>query len=84
MAKEELENLTIEQLKKRKTLGAIVLVMLIVATTLSVWIVIYDLIIGDGLNTSLLVPAIACFVVAIPIYLGQKRVAMVLKNKVRH
>ena len=37
--------------------------------------------IGDGLNTSLLVSAIACFVVSIPIYLGKRKIDTELKEK---
>ncbi len=80
MAKEKVKNPTIEQLKKRKKLGSILLAILTFSVVLSLLVVIYNLLTGEGLNTSLLVAAFGCFMVAIPIYLGKKKIDMELKN----
>ena len=73
MGKENLEKFTTKQLEKRKKLGSILLIILISAGVLDIAIAIYFLIIGKGLNTSLIVPAIGCLVIALPIYIGLKR-----------
>ena len=74
MAKDNLEDIGTEKLKKRKNFGSILLVILIAAAVLDGSVVIYDLIIGNGLETYLIVPAIACFVISIPIYMGIKKI----------
>ena len=73
MEKENPEKFTTKQLEKRKKLGTILLITLISVGILVIAIAIYFLIIGRGLNASLFGPAIGCFVIALPIYIGLKR-----------
>ena len=72
MGKENLEKFTTKQLEKRKNLGTILITILISVGVFVLAIAIYFLTIGKGLNASLVVPAIGCFVVALPIYIGLK------------
>lgn len=81
MENEKLKNLSIEQLQKKKKFGAILLIILIAAVILDCAAAIYNLIIGDGLNIYLITPAIACFVIAIPMYIGFKKIEEELRNR---
>ncbi len=74
MAKEKLENFTIEKLRKRKKIFSILIVILIVVAVFDVSVLIYNLIIKNGFNISLFVNATACFSVSIPLYLVKKEI----------
>ena len=74
MAKENLEDLSVEKLNKRKIFVSILLIILFVAAVLDVAIAVYDAIIGNGINIYLIAPAFACIAIAIPIYTGLKKV----------
>ena len=77
----KLENLTTEQLRKRKKSASILLVILIAGVVLDSSVLIFVLIVGDGFNISLIGAAIACFVIYIPIFLGKKKIDEELKNR---
>jgi predicted permease len=81
MVKEEIKKLTNRQLQKRKKLSTAILIILITAAVLNGALVIYDLIIGDGFNSSLFIPAIACLVIALPIALGKNQIKEEMKNR---
>jgi hypothetical protein len=74
MAKEKIEDISTEKLIKRKKFASILIVILIAVAVLDGAAVIYDLIVGDGFEIYLFVPAIACFVIAIPMYMGLKKI----------
>ena len=73
MANENLDKFTTNQLVKRKKLGFSLLVILITVGTIDIAIAIYFLFIGKVINTFLLTPALGCFVIALPIYMGFKK-----------
>ena len=81
MAQENIEDLSTEKLNRRRNFATVLLVILFIAIVLDVAIVIRDLIIGDGINTSLFVPAIACLVVSIPISVGLKKIKAELNGR---
>ena len=81
MAQENIEDLSIEKLNRRRNFVTVLLVILIVAAVLDSAIVIRDLIIGDGINTSLIAPAIACLVVSVPISMGLKKIKAELNGR---
>ena len=74
MGNKKLEKFTTEKLRSRKKIASILIVILIAAAVLDVSVLIYSLIIGKGFNISLIVPATACFVISIPMYLGKKKI----------
>ncbi len=70
MAKEKLEDLSLDKLKKRKKFGVILLCILIGVVILSIIV----LLIGEKqLDTSHLIAVSSCLVCALPIYLGIKK-----------
>ena len=81
MENKKLEKITTEKLRSKKKIASILIVVLITAVVGDVSMLIYDLIIGKGFNISLFVPAIACFVILIPIYLGKKNIDEELKKR---
>ena len=81
MEKEKLEKHTTERLRKRKKIASIILVILFAVALLDLSVLLYNLFIGHGFNISLFVPALACFVISIPIYLGKKKIDEELKNR---
>lgn len=74
-------NLTTKQLQKRKKYASRLLVILIAAVVIDGSALIYNLVIGKGFSSTLFVPAAACFVVFIPIYMGKKKIEGKLKNR---
>ena len=84
MGKENLEKFTTKQLEKRKKLGFTLLIILISVGVLNIAIAIYFLIIGKGINITLVTPAIGCFVIALAIYIGLKRTKEELTNRENH
>ena len=42
---------------------------------------INDLVIGKGFTISLFVPAVACIVISMPIYMGKRKIEKELKNR---
>ena len=81
MEKGKLSNLTTKQLQKRKKYASVLLVILVAAVVLDGSVLIYNLIIGNGFINALFVPAAACFVILIPIYIGKKKIEGELKNR---
>ena len=73
MAKENLENISTERLIKRNKLAFAVLFILIVAIVLSVALLVYAIINGDGFQTYVFVSAGSCFLIGIIIYSGIKK-----------
>jgi ABC-type lipoprotein release transport system permease subunit len=74
MAREQLEDIGAERLIKRKKTASILLVILIAAIVLDSAALIYELILGNGFQTYLFVPAVSCFVIAIIMYSGLKKI----------
>jgi ABC-type lipoprotein release transport system permease subunit len=74
MAREQLEDISAERLIKRKKTASILLVILIAAIVLDSAALIYELILGNGFQTYLFVPAVSCFVIAIIMYSGLKKI----------
>ena len=81
MKKEKLEKTHTQQLRKTRKFGRLAIMLLIAAFVLDVFVLVYDVIIGDGFTISLFVSAVACFVIFIPIYLGNKRIDEELKRR---
>jgi len=81
MTKKSIEDLSSEKLNKRKIFGSILLLILIVAAVLDAAMVIYDIILGNGINIPLIAPAIACIVIAVPIFMGLKKINQDLKRR---
>jgi ABC-type lipoprotein release transport system permease subunit len=74
MAREQLEDIGAERLIKRKKTASILLVILIAAIVLDSAALIYELILGNGFQTYLFVPAVSCFVIAIIMYSGLQKI----------
>ena len=74
MAREQLEDIVAERLIKRKMTASILLVILIAAIVLDSAALIYELILGNGFQTYLFVPAVSCFVIAIIMYSGLQKI----------
>ena len=74
MAKEKIEDISTQKLLRRKKLTSTLLVLLIAATVLNGAGVIYELIIGNGFNINLFIPAIVCFGFALYMYKGLKNI----------
>lgn len=81
MEKGKCANLTTKQLQKRKKNAFMLLVILIAAIVIDGSALIYNLVIGKGLINALFVPAAACIVIFIPIYMGKKNIEEELKNR---
>ena len=81
MEKGKLANLTTKQLQNRKKYASVLLVILVAAVVLDGSVLIYNLVIGNGFINALFVPAAACFVILIPIYIGKKKIEGELKNR---
>jgi magnesium-transporting ATPase (P-type) len=81
MKKEKLEKTDTQQLRKTRKFGKLAIVLLTVAFVLDVFVLVYDVIIGDGFTIPLFVSAVACFVIFIPIYWGNKRIDKELKRR---
>ena len=73
--------LTPKQLQKRKKYASVLLVILIVAIVIDGSVLIYNLVIGNGFINALFVPAIACMVIFIPIYIGKKKIEGEIKDR---
>jgi len=81
MEKGKYADQTTEQLQKRRKVASVLLVILIVAIIIDAIALIYNLAIGEGFITTLFVPAAACFVVFIPIFIGKRKIEEELKNR---
>jgi len=81
MEKGKYANLTTKQLQKRIKYASILLVIIIAAVVLDASALIYNLVIGKGFLNTLIVPAVACIVIFIPIYTGKKKIEGELKNR---
>ncbi len=73
MAKEKLEDISLDKLRKRKKIGVVLLWVLIGAAILDIVVLLVSFIRAKQLDTALLISASACLVVALPIYLGIKK-----------
>ena len=73
-------NLTIKQLQKKQKYASILLVILFAAVVLDGSVLIYNLVMGKGFIYTLFVPAAACLVIFIPIYIGKKKIEGELQN----
>jgi hypothetical protein len=74
MAEQNLKDLSQDKLKKRKRLGIAVLCLLLGAAILEIIIILVDFINKKQPDFRLLGGAAACLVVALPIYLGIKKI----------
>jgi len=74
MATENLEEFSLAKLIRRKRLIVATLVILIFATVADGAIVIYDLVRGNGFNTMLFIPAIACLGFVFLMYSGLMKI----------
>jgi hypothetical protein len=74
MAREQIEDISIERLIKRKKIASTLIVILIAAIVLDSAALIYELILGNGFQTYLFFPAGACLVIAIILYSGLKKI----------
>ena len=81
MAREQLEDISAERLIKRKKTTSILLVILIAAIVLDSAALIYELILGNGFQTYLFVPAGACLVIAVIMNSGLKKIKEELANR---
>jgi|ETNmetMinimDraft_26_1059896.scaffolds.fasta_scaffold05594_4 Na+-transporting NADH:ubiquinone oxidoreductase subunit NqrD len=81
MKKEDFENLSSEQLKKKRKHGTILLIILFSAIILSVSITIYRQINGFDYDIASNTALIACLVIALPIYMGRKKIDTELRNR---
>jgi len=81
LEKEKYVNQSTEQLQNRKKVASVLIVILIVAILIDAIALIYNLAIGEGFITTLFVPAAACFVVFIPIYIGKKKIEEEIRNR---
>jgi len=74
MAKEELEDISLDKLRKRKKISVVLLWVLIGVSILSIIILLRDFIGGEQLNYSLLGGASPCLFFALYFYLGIKKI----------
>jgi len=81
MEKGKYANLTTKQLQKRKKYASILIVILIAAIMFDGSALIYNLVIGKGFINTLFVPAVACIMIFLPIYMGKKKIEGELKNR---
>jgi len=81
MEKGKYANLTTKQLQKRKKNASILIVILIAAIMFDGSALIYNLVIGKGFINTLFVPAVACIMIFLPIYMGKKKIEGELKNR---
>ena len=85
MAKEKLENLSIEQLSKKKRFASIIVGLLVGIFLLSMIIlVLKSMDTGEWGNSSTLVPGLACLVIALPMIIGIKNINLELKKRKTH
>ena len=73
MAKEKLEDLSLDKLRKRKKIGVVLLWVLIGAAFLNIIALLVDFIREKQLDTTFLISASSCLVVALLLYLGIKK-----------
>ena len=81
MKKEDIDNLSSEKLKKKRKYSTILLIILLSAIILSVSLTIYRQINGLGYDIAANTSLIACLVVALPIYMGRKKIDTELRNR---
>lgn len=81
MAEERFEELSTERLTRRKNLGSALLFILIAAAVLDGAAFIYDLFTDNKVNIYLMIMAIACLIIALPISLGLKKVKKELAGR---
>jgi len=81
MEKGKYASLTTKQLQKRKKYALILIVILIAALVLDGSALIYNLVVGKGFINVLFVPAAACILILMPIYMGKKNIEEELKNR---
>ncbi len=74
MAKEKLEDLSLDKLKKRKKISVVLLWVLIGVVILSIIIMLRDFIGEKQLETTLLISASPCLFFALYFYLGIKKI----------
>ena len=74
MAKEKLEDISLDKLRKRKKISVVLLWVLIGVSILSIIILLRDFIGGEQLNYSLLGGASPCLFFALYFYLGIKKI----------
>jgi hypothetical protein len=72
MVKDKLTEFTIDRLKKRKRTTSILIILLIVATFLSLGALLYDAIWGNATETYLVAPAGMCILLALLMSQGLK------------
>jgi len=74
MAKEKLEDLSLDKLRKRKKISVVLLWVLIGVVILSIIIMLRDFIGDKQLDTTLLISASPCLFFALYFYLGIKKI----------
>ncbi len=73
MAKEKLEDISLDRLRKRKKIGVVLLWVLVGAAILNIIVSLVDFIREKQLDTWQLIVASSCLVAALPTYLGIKK-----------
>lgn len=81
MPKEKLENLTVEQLKKRKRLMVSVLTIVTLAAVIDAAVFLYLIFIGDLSDLSFLIPGIVCIFFALFFFNGLKKLNTELNKR---
>ncbi len=74
MAKEKLEDISLDKLRKRKKISVVLLWVLIGVSILSIIIMLRDFIGDKQLDTTLLISASPCLFFALYFYLGIKKI----------
>ncbi len=74
MAKEKLEDLSLDKLRKRKKISVVLLWVLIGVAILGIIIMLRDFIGDKQLNTALLISTSPCLFFALYFYLGIKKI----------
>ena len=80
MEKRKYTNLTTKQLQKRKQCTRLIS-DLDCCVMIDESMLIYNLVIGKGFINTLFVPAVACIIIFLPIYMGKKKIEEELKNR---
>jgi uncharacterized membrane protein YobD (UPF0266 family) len=70
MKNEKLTKLTTEQLQRRKKIGTVLFIILIVIGLLSISLGIYSYLVKENVNTALIISALACLSIAITFSIG--------------